>query len=556
MLILLKTPESPRWQAQSRSETAGLAELSRNSAPTSAESHRPSTSRSSAKFKGLGLRSNPTNSTSPTSPTQGPASSFETVKGQSKPTPKTPNPRTPGVLPREPTTNDDSLRDFADFIRSTGPDTPAKALPKPVLSSAKTSRPTSSSSPAVGAGIDKPPPKKITKQNPIVAPLKPETQLPKRTVSKLQAREPTVMNNNATADLADFLRSGPVGAQVDGPSGSQRPSALSQRTISTNGSTNGRAREAPNSRSSIGTTQESFTASQITQSSTNSRTGLLESSNRAPLDSATPNHRQNNKQSTRIDDPPGPRRTQPRIRDPYAIESDDDNEDGYGTPQAPPAQEEESLSDFLRNYTPPPAATTVRTSPPAINGAPKPVKQTGPTMRERIARNIAVVPDYRPLPPKAPKKSSTSKSPPQSNESRRSAHRTNSGPGYQPPNQNNVIRGRSTEHAPQLPPINPRVTSPHLISQNGTKLDSYRPTQPTYAKHVDRGPRRQLQAREEHGVLGGGSQGGGMSDLAEFLRDTEPPAPSRPVGVLRAASPIKEKEESTFGRMFGRKRRN
>jgi len=554
LLNFSKAPESPIWQAHSRSETAELADFLRSPAPAVAEPDHRSTSRSSTKIKGLSLRSNPTHSTSPTAPTHGPTSSLDTVSAQPKPIPKSPNPQTFGVLPRDPTTIDDSLRDFADFIRSTGPGTAAKALPKPSLSSARTSRPTSSSSPAAGAGISKPLPKKITKQSPVVAPpKKPEAQLPKRTTSKLQAREPTIMNNNATAELADFFRSGPVGGQVDGPSAAQRPSAVSQRTGSTNGSADVRYREAVNSGSSIGTTQDSLTASQFTQSSTNSRTGLLDSSNRAPTANVASNSRNNNKQPARNDDPSGPPRTQRRVHDPYAIDSDGENEDSCGTPQAPPAHEEESLSDFLRNYTPSPPSTATRTSPPALNGAPKPTNQSGPTVRERIGRDMAIIPDYHPHSPKAPKNPSASKHPPQLNESHRSAPRTDSGTSFKPPNQNNIVRGRN---ALKLPLIYPVATSPHLISQNGTKMDSYRPTQPTYAKHVDRGPRKQLQAREENGVLGGGPQGGGMSDLAEFFRDTEPPAPSGPVSGGRIASPVKGKEESAFGRMFGRKRRN
>lgn len=556
MLSLLKSPDSPRWQAHSRSETGELAEVLRHSAPAVEEPDRPNSSRSSTRLKGLSLRSNPSNSTSPTAPTHGAKSSLDTVRVQPKPIPRSANPRVSGVLPRDPISNDDSLRDFADFIRSTGPDTPAKGLPKAVLSSTQNSPPNSSSSHVAGAGLGKPPSKKITKQIPVVVtPQKPEAQLPKRTTSKLQAREPIVTNNNATADLADFFRSGPVGAQVDGPSASQRPPAVSQRTVSTNSSANGRIREAVNSGSSINTTQDSFTASQFTQSSTNSRTGLLESSNRAPPVNAASNSRTTKKQPARNGDAPGPARTQHRARDPYALDGDDEYEGGNDMSRAPPVHEEESLSDFLRNYTPSPPSTATRTSPPALNGAPNPTKQSNQTIRERLARNTTVGPDHRPLLSKAPKNPSASTMPPQSNETRTPAQRTTSETSFKPATQNNIIRGRSTDTVPQLPSTDPRAASPHLISRVGTKMDSYRPTQPTYAKHLDRGPRKRLQAREEQGVLGGGPRSGGLSDLAEFLRDTEPPAPSGPVGGKRVASPIKEKEESAFGRMFGRKRR-
>jgi len=51
-----------------------------------------------------------------------------------------------------------------------------------------------------------------------------------------------------------------------------------------------------------------------------------------------------------------------------------------------------------------------------------------------------------------------------------------------------------------------------------------------------------------------------MSDLADFLRETEPPARSGPVGGGgggRKVSPVREKEKEKeggrFGRMFGRR---
>ena len=459
----------------------------------------------------------------------GPISSIDTAKAQAKG--RVLGPKSPGGIAREPTTKDDSVRDFADFIRSTGPDTGAKPVPRSVSTPIVKRSPSGSVSTPQTSSQGRPIPKRITK--PLsVAGAKPEAEVPKRNTSKLQAREPTVTNSNATADLAEFLRSGPAGGQVERAGPGTQPGRRA------NGLANGRLRDAVNSGSSVASTQDSFAPSKMTQSSANSRTGLLDGSNRgAPA-----------QRGGRSDDSFGPARIQRRVKDPYAIESDDDETDGHGTPQ-PPEREEESLADFLRNYDPPPTSTNARNAPVTLTGAPKPAKQSGPTIRERIARNIAVIPDYRPLPPKTPKKPSSSKSPPQSNESRKSAQRKSS-TGYQSQSQNNNRRGRSvssTVGAPQLPPINPRPASPHLVTQNGTKLDSYKPTQPTYAKHVERRPKQHLQARDEQRSVGG------MGDLADFLRETEPPPPSgtRPMSPAKE----KEKEESAFGRMFSRKKR-
>ena len=448
------------------------------------------------------------------------------------------------------------MRDFADFIRSTGPESLSTNTVRPARSgNAQKERP--------GSSVLQVGPKKLTKapsatsprQGYISATSKPEVA-PKRTGSKLQAREATVKNNNTTADLADFLRSGPDG--MDGPHGASRSGAHVQPVTTFSGHVNGR--QAVGSGTSVASTQDSFAPSKMTQSSTNSRTGLLDTPNRAYPSS--PNASRNN-------GAPSPRsvessqarpRKQRRIKDPYHIESDDENDKKSLATE----HEEESLSDFLRNYTPPPAAAS-RPLPVGIIGAPKAAKQNV-TLKERIQRNIAVIPDYRPLPPKAPRKSSSSKSPPQSNESRRKSHREDSTnlrssplSSASRPSANGTVsssnnNNNNNSQAPQLPPINARVMSPHLVSQNGSAVNSYKPIQPTF---VERRPKQQLQARDERGALSGSGQRGGMADLADFLRETEPPPPSGPaLGGMRSMSPLKEKDESTgFGRMFSRRKK-
>ena len=444
------------------------------------------------------------------------------------------------------------MRDFADFIRSTGPESLPTHTVRPVLSGTlKKERPGSSTSQLGPRKLTKAPSVTSPKQSYAGTPPKPEVA-PKRTASKLQAREATITNNNATADLADFLRSGPDG--LDGPRGGQRSGAHVQPATTSNNYVNGR--QAVGSGTSVASTQDSFAPSKMTQSSTNSRTGLLDTSNRAQPSSPGAGRNTSAPSPRSIEQSPAQARKQRRVRDPYPIESDDDENDST---LLPPEREEESLSDFLRNYTPPPAAAALP-PPIGISGAPHPAKQSVP-LKERIQRNIAVIPDYRPLPPKAPKKPSSSKSPPQSNESRRKSQRENSNnSGSSPlssasrPSANRDVS--SSNQAPKLPPINPRAMSPHLVSQNGSKIDSYKPTQATYAKHMQRRPKQQLQARDEHGALSGPPQSGGMGDLADFLRETEPPPPSGPVGGMRPMSPTKEKEESSgFGRMFSRRKK-
>ncbi len=506
------------------------------------EGDRPST-RSIKTLRGNlnGLRSNPTNT----------ANVMEFATGPQLP-PKSPGGRK-GVVAREAAAKEDSVRDFADFIRSTGPDTDPKVMAKSMSGANQAHSRGGSATSQQGLG-SKAAPKKITKLSPVVAPKKSESNLPTRSssklgdTSKLKAREATVATSNTTADLADFLRGGPDG--MDGGRPSQK-TAPSPQTNATNGLSGGRLQDGIGSGTSIASTQDSSAPSKMTHSSTNSRTALIDGGNRGPA-------RANSQRPTRNDDPPsgGPVRKQRRVRDPYAIDFTDE-EDDFSTPQQT-EREEESLSDFLRNYNPPPTTTikpTVATSPPSGDQNQKRRKGSGVSLRERVTRNIAVIPDYRPLPPKAPKKN-TSKSPPVSNEKTQQK-------GRQTPNQNaspppNSRRGRgalsnagaaNNATAPQLPPLNPRSTSPHLISQNGSKMDTWKPTHPTYAAHRDRRPKP--QARDEQGTITGdtGGGGGGMTDLAAFLRETEPPAPSGPIGGgMEAPSPRSEGKGGWFGR--------
>ena len=530
---VFQTPESPRVQTHARSETQASLTGSLNGIN--------------------GLRANPINVTEFAKGT----SSFDTTRGPPQAPPKSPGVRSGRVVaPREPDAKDHNMRDFADFVRSTGPESVptymVRSASSGTLGTSKKERPSSSTSQAGPKKLTKAPSGTVPKQIYTSAPPKPEVA-PKRTGSKLQAREAIVTSSNTTAELADFLRSGPDA--MDGARGVQRSGAHIQPIMTSNNFVNGR--QAVGSGTSVASTQGSFAPSKMTQSSTNSRTGLLDTTNRVQPSSPDAGRNNGVPSPRSIDLSQGRARKQRRVKDPYAIESDDEND----RTQLPEEHEEESLSDFLRNYTPPPAVST-RPPPIGIIGAPKPAKQTV-TLKERIQRNIAVIPDYRPLPPKAPKKPSSTKSPPQSNESRRKFPRHNSNNSNSSPlsssSQPSANRSvSSSSKPPQLPPIDARTVSPHLVSQTGSKIDSYKPTQPTYAKHVERSrPKQHLQAREEHGVLSGPPQSGGLGDLADFLRETEPPPPSGPIGGgMGSLSPMKEKEEfSGFGRMFSRRKK-
>ena len=494
-------------------------------------------------LRGLnGLKSNPTQGSNdmklPSSSNVSPTAN----RSYPQPTSKSPDRKLRGIVARQAASESGSLRDFADFIRSTGPENDAR---NPTTSTSNKpishSRGDNNSSQHGGT---KPVPKKITTQSHVPPQGTAESTMPVRTSSKLKARDPIASATNTTADLANFLRSGPPDVQV------------SQRSVSSPQST-GRMRDGAGSSVS----QDSFAPSKMTQSSSNSRTGLLENTTRGPP-------AWNNSQRRRNDDPQGPVRKQHRVLDPYAIDSDD--EDGpYGNP--PELERKESLSDFLRNYTPPPTTTatghpqqTRQTSHSNQDAKHKQRKGSTVSMRERLARNIAVIPDYRPLPPKTPKKNASKPPRPVSDAKRQQAQGTTSAPNNS--STSRTQRNQSANHgsqaatAPQLPPLKSMGTagaaSPHLISQTGNNIDSPKPTQPAYAKHLDRRPKQLLQARDETGPMGGGRSG--LADLANFLKETEPPAPSGPdantAGGLRPMSPSGKKEAS-WGAIFARRKK-
>ena len=488
-----------------------------------------------------GLRANPAISAATVTDFASPVMNRTQSQG---PIPKSPGGKA-GVRPRDASLKDGSMQDFADFIRSTGPETDPKNMYRKVVAADQHSRNASASSqqaskqPLTGAKQSS---KKIAKQAPAVAPRVTEGT-PQRSASKLKARDPTLSSSNTTADLAEFLRSGPPTGFMDDGAHFARSGPVPQAS---NGVANGRA---IGSGTSLASTQDSFAPSKMTQSSTNSRTGLLDSTNRSVTKTSA---------QRQMQDMGGPIRKQRRVRDPFAIDSDDEDDSIGGPP------EEESLSDFLRNYTPPPEPNNSRDVSISLSNSPPSAdpkrKASGTTMRERLARNIAVIPDYRPLPAKnTPQKktSSTSRSPPLSNEKRQPNQRSASGPfppqRSVPSNSINSTNGT----VPQLPPLNnSSSSSPHPSSTNGgPKPDAYRPTgYPSQAQppRPSASNRPKPQARNEASAR---NSSGGLNDLAEFLRDTEPPAPSRPIMSGGGMGLEPKERDGGFGRMFGRRRK-
>ncbi|CAL8577434.1 hypothetical protein XPA_003263 [Xanthoria parietina] len=379
--------------------------------------------------------------------------------------------------------------------------------------------------------------KKITKQNPSaskspvpVAPTPPPTTRP---APKLQPREPTYGPSHSV-HLLNILNRGPLYPQD--VEKHQAPSPASSATPQNpHVPTNLRDRFSENTRSSIASTQDSAFANNSIRS-TNSRTALLDSSRGSlggsPSLSQIP---------SRVDEPPQAARKQRRNKDPYALDTDSEDE---GRPQTPKGQlEEETLVEFLSRV--PPLSHPKPIIPSAFDDLPNPSprsKNTGKKanglFHQHNARTAAAAatPGIRsaiPAPTSNPQQFSRGRPP--------------------------------SAKAPQLPPFNTRDISPHLISTytpstapptsgnniNGAATSHL--TSPTTTTTAATNPPRKIKPagvarpddREDNART--------MSDLADFLRNSEPPL-QVPREMMAGTGGVEGKESEGRG-IWGRLRK-
>ncbi|KAL8712713.1 MAG: hypothetical protein Q9225_006896, partial [Loekoesia sp. 1 TL-2023] len=288
-------------------------------------------------------------------------------------------------VPRDAQLNNETTRDFADFIRSTGPEERpglnqrdgAASPPSSKSRPNKAMIPSQRSISAISAG------KKITKPNPGLSKSPPPVASdlpPKRTISKLQAREATYEPTH-NEDLLDFLKQGPL----DDRGYEKRPlpgpvaSVIPQNPQVAN---NLRPRTSDNTRSSVASTQDSSFADKSIRS-TNSRTGLLDSPRRPHGGSLSPA----SPRPSRFEEALQPARKQRRVKDPYAVDIDSANDDDNhpGTPK--PQRQAESLIDFL-NSTPPPGLDNPRI-PSAFDDMPNPSLRKNKTNGNTTMKNAS-----------------------------------------------------------------------------------------------------------------------------------------------------------------------
>ncbi|KAI0387157.1 hypothetical protein F5Y04DRAFT_77897 [Hypomontagnella monticulosa] len=372
-------------------------------------------------------------------------------------------------IPRE------SLQDFADFIRSTGPPGEHSAQYNRGYPGSANRGPTGPSHVGKSASIDSR-----------------RTNATFR--SNLQARDATVTVASENSDLIDFIRRGPPTGNGNNPRIPRHVApfrtTMDSDQLQITGAVGGKAIDAviPNIRNSEASTNITEASA---PSSMNSQSALLNKSSRV--------HQYSDNNFD--DDDMMPKRTQRRVRDPYAIDFSDEEDDLELTPKpkAKPKQEE-SLIDFLNNYPPPPEPTP---QPVAI---PK-KKSSAPNLIARLRSSG----------------NSISKSNPRGfnttdTRSLNSRAGNGNGKGYTPiviPSGPGLFGGE-TRQPPNAPPSS-----------------------------AGRVPMKRFEPRD---AVSANSR---TSDLASFLRDSEPP----PQPAVPLASPT-ESKSSGFSRMFERRKKS
>ncbi|KAL7623363.1 hypothetical protein AAE478_007044 [Parahypoxylon ruwenzoriense] len=365
-------------------------------------------------------------------------------------------------IPRE------SLQDFADFIRSTGP--PGENVTRYNANTSVKAAARSTNGPGhVGksASID-------------------SRRTDLSLGSRLKARDATIKPSGESSDLIDFIRLGPANSNGNNPRIPRHVApfrtTMDSDQMQMTGAVGGKAVDAviPNIRSSETSTNVTETSA---PSSMNSQSALLSKMNKAQQYSG----------NNFDDDDMMPKRTRRRVRDPYAIDFSDEEEDDEleMTPKPKPKQEE-SLIDFLNNYPPPPEPTPQPVTIPKK-------KSSAPNLIARLRSGGS-----------SSSKSGPSANPkgPNATETRSLSSRAGGGRGYTP-----IVIPTSTE-------------------KFGSES---RPPPPAHPVPTARVPMRKFEPRDA-----ASTHNSRTSDLADFLRDSEPP----PSTIASVSSPAETKSSN------------
>jgi hypothetical protein len=268
--------------------------------------------------------------------------------------------RTSAPQPRDARVEAESIEDFAEFIKATGPVTTYETGPR--------------SAPPVEAPLINGPPRKFSATD---ASIGVASGFPKRSDSsanrmRLQARDAVVTRADGINDLIDFMRSGPQ-AETDNRRMPRRGAAESYHLADpVGGLADSRYSQTPTS----------------VHSSVTSQSALLNGAAKMSKAPPPPNNRDFDEEDMM------PKRKTRRVRDMYQIDFSDEEEEYEAAAgrRAAPIQEE-SLADFLRNV-PPPAESTASPVFESASASNKKIKRKSSTtgIMSRFSRNPHHVP--------------------------------------------------------------------------------------------------------------------------------------------------------------------
>lgn len=384
------------------------------------------------------------------------------------------------VRPNAPQARDakitsESISDFADFIRSTGPPQSRDgyaAQPPPRQANISAHRISAASVPIVVA-------KSVASTG---------------NRNRLQARDAVVQSDNlSSSELIDFIRQGP-------PSDKSHDNPRIPRTVAPFRSTmDSDQMSTALSGNRLSTLPEGRDPQMNFSMDTSMHTSTTANSGSAMKKPSLPQaHLPAFDEEDMM-----PKRKTHRVKDPYAIDysDDEDDDDEFTLPKGPPKRVEESLIDFL-NSVPPPDTSTM--SSIFDEPAPPPKK----TIMARFSRS-----------------NSTASS---SSASTRSSVLT----------RNNALPRNSS--LPQHPTSSPKKHTPITPSYSTTPprpRSNYAAQVTQQRKPGSRASQKPSPREATH------SRNTPSSDLADFLMNTPPPPSSQPIA----------KEQGGFSRMFGRR---
>ncbi|KUJ13320.1 uncharacterized protein LY89DRAFT_156936 [Mollisia scopiformis] len=472
----IESPDSPRYAAPP-------------TLPTAAEG-RPTTGRS--------------HSSSVSKYTNGGGDAGRSVKSPFKPIPRPSSntgsrQRQNAPQPREARAERDSVGDFAEFIRSTGPTN--------LYGSNADVTPARSTS-AAHRGINGTA-RNMSGSTMPTAPAAAPVNLPRRSESsagrvRLQARDAAVPRGHSISDLIDFVRSGP---QLDKEDHriprTVAPFRTTMDSDQMSGAVGGKAIDA-----SLADARYSQ-ATGSAEGSITSQIPLIKASNNVNKPLPVQNNYNTFEEEDRM-----PKRKTRRVRDPYAIDLSDEDEEEFAAVSNPKPAKEESLADFLRNAPPPapePSPIFENVSRPTSNKTKSVKKKSStPSLMSRFGRS----------------NSST-----------------------------NVAQMKSTEAPPPLPkaPLYTPIAAKYSTTYGKTPTaDTVSNGDSSYARQVDTARGKVVQKRYEPRAASY-SQAPRTNELADFFMRSDPPS-ALSTQPQTFAPTLQKEERGSLQRMFGRKK--